>query len=152
MKTMKTMSILMILLFSLSLNAKKFESFTLDKKNDNIKSICELTFISSPGISFEGETISQMGYFLLNYNFPAGYKAPLYIQNILISDNLKDIPYSDIEVVFNNTIKIKLSDFVRGYVFLLNGNHSIHLEINKKRSSINAGTARLEFNLITNCI
>lgn len=148
---MKSKIVFLILFLTLNINAAEFNSYSIKKEKDNIESTCRLIFLRSPGIFFKNENITKTGYFFINHNLKPNYEVPLYIQNLIISSNLLNIPQNEINVVFDKTTKIKLSDFLRGYVFLKNGNHSIHLEINKERSSIDMGTARLEFNLITNC-
>jgi hypothetical protein len=150
---MNIKTIFLILILTLNLNAAQFNSYSIkkEKERDYDESTCRLVFLRSPGIFFKNENVTKTGYFFLNHNLQSFYKAPVYIQDLIVSTNLQDIPQNEINIVFDKTIKIKLSDFLRTYVFLKKGNHSIHLEINKERTSINIGTARLEFNLITNC-
>lgn len=149
---MKAKIVLLILFLSINLMATQFKTFSSKKSKENIQSQCKLTFLRSPSIVFRNENISRYGYFFVNHNLSPSYEVPLYIQNLLVSNNLQHIPHTNINVVFDKTIKIKLSDFIRAYVFLKNGYHSIYLDIDEERSSVKVGTARVEFNLITNCI
>jgi hypothetical protein len=148
---MKSKIVFLILFLTLNINAAQFNSYSIKKEKNNIEATCRLIFLRSPGIFFKNENITKTGYFFINHNLAPNYKVPLNIQDLIISSNLQNIPQNKINIVFDKTRKIKLSNFLRESVFLKNGNHSIHLEINKERSSIDMGTARLEFNLITNC-
>lgn len=148
---MKNKIVFLLMIIFINLNATSFDSYKLEKIEENIQSSCRLTFISSPGIFFENEEPTKLGYFNLQHNRHSNYDVKLKIIKLLISNNLQNISYSDIYVVFDRTNRIKLSNLVSNNIYLKKGRHSIHLEIEKKRTSIPSGSARLEFKLKTLC-
>jgi len=150
MKRMKTKILLILSLFSINLNANSLLSNTL-RFEDEIPSICGIIFKNRLGITFKEEIVKFYSDVTLYSNSPNDDLIYLKINKLIKTQNLRDISNNDIYLVFDNSNKIRLSKILNGAISIKRGEHTVHLEIDKLKSHLYSGTARIEFEILTIC-
>ncbi len=142
--------LLIVLFFPFLVFANDFGSMSL-KFEEKIKKKCGIAFYNSSGIVFKNEEAKNVTRFYLYSNNKNENNVDLKFSKVRKSNNLQNIPNSQIYLIIDRNEKVILADALSKNITLIKGFHSIYVKIERERNHILSGYANLKFNIETIC-